>query len=83
MQWLTKNELETLFLAEDILFSHLDGSELDEIFSESAIALHKAKKKYVRLMIKEVGNINKKLIESYYKSDIIALNELYNEKVGE
>lgn len=80
MKGLTKNEIETLMLAEDILFSHLNDGELDTIFSEPAIALHKAKKNYIKLMIKEVGNKNKKLIERYLRNDIITLNDLYNEK---
>jgi hypothetical protein len=83
MKGLTKNELETLLLAEDVLYSHLDGSELDGIFSESFIALHKAKKNYIKLMLKEVDSINKRAIEIYCRNDITALNELYNKKVGE
>ena len=79
---LTQQELIVLMRAEDVLFSHLDD-ELNGVFSDSAIALHKAKKKYIELMLKEVGSVNKKVIEAYYNYDIIALNELYNEKVGE
>lgn len=83
MKGLTENELETLLLAEDVLYSHLDGGELDDIFSEAFIALYKAKKNYIKLMLKEVGSINKRAIETYCRNDITTLNDLYNKKVGE
>ena len=82
MKGLTKQELETLMEVENIIFSHLDG-EVKEIFNHSAIALHKAIIKYVKLMVKESEFDNDKAIETYVKSDIIALNNLYSEKVGE
>lgn len=67
MKGLTKQELETLM----------------EIFNQSAIALYKAIRKYVKLMAKESEFDNDKAVETYVKSDIIALNKLYSEKVGE
>lgn len=79
MKGLTKQEIETLMEAEDILFLRLDG-EIEEIFSESAIALYKAIRKYVKLMAKEIKPNDNKAIEMYVKSDILALNNLYNEK---
>lgn len=82
MKGLTKQELETLMESEDIIFSHLDG-EVKEIFNQSAIALHKAIIKYVKLMAKESEFDNDKAVETYVKSDIIALKNLYSEKVGE
>lgn len=82
MKGLTKQELETLMESENIIFSHLDG-EVKEIFNQSAIALHKAIIKYVKLMVKESEFDNDKAVETYVKSDIIALNNLYSEKVGE
>ena len=82
MKGLTKQEIETLMEAEDILFLRLDG-ELEEIFSDSAIALYKAIRKYVKLMAKEIKSDDDKAIEMYVKSDIISLNNLYNEKEGE
>lgn len=82
MKGLTKQELETLMESENIIFSYLDG-EVKEIFNESAIALHKAIIKYVKLMVKESEFDNDKAVETYVKSDIIALNNLYSEKVGE
>lgn len=82
MKGLTKQELETLMKAENILFSYLDG-EVKEIFNQSAIALYKAIRKYVKLMAKESEFDNDKAVETYVKSDIIALNKLYSEKVGE
>lgn len=60
----------------------LDG-EVKEIFNQLAIALHKAIIKYVKLMVKESEFDNEKAVETYVKSDIIALNNLYSEKVGE
>lgn len=37
----------------------------------------------VKLMAKESEFDNEKAVETYVKSDIIALNNLYSEKVGE
>lgn len=82
MKGLTKQELEALMEVENIIFSHLDG-EVKEIFNHSGIALHKAIIKYVKLMAKESEFDNDKAVETYVKSDIIALNNLYSEKVGE
>lgn len=82
MKGLTKQELETLMEVEDLIFSHLDG-EVKEIFNYSAIELHKAIIKYLKLMVKESEFDNNKAVETYVKSDIIALNNLYSEKVGE
>lgn len=82
MKGLTKQEIETLMTAENILFSYLDG-EVKEIFNDSAIALHKAIMKYVKLMAKESKSDNEKAVETYVKSDIIGLNNLFSEKVGE
>ena len=82
MKGLTKQELETLMEVENIIFSHLDG-EVKEIFNHSAIALHKAIIKYVKLMFKESEFDDDKAVETYVKSDIIALNNLHSEKVGE
>lgn len=82
MKGLTKQELETLMEAENIIFSHLEG-EVKEIFNHSGIELHKAIIKYLKLMVKESELDNIKAVERYVKSDIIALNNLYSEKVGE
>lgn len=82
MKGLTKQELETLMKAENILFSYLDGEEM-EIFNQSAIALYKAIRKYVKLMSKESELDNEKAVEMYVKTDTIALINLYIEKVGE
>lgn len=82
MKGLTKQELETLMEVENIIFSQLDG-EVKEIFNHLAIALQKAIIKYVKLTAKESGFNNDKAVETYVKSDIIALNNLYSEKVGE
>ena len=82
MKGLTKQELETLMKAENILFSYLDG-EVVEIFNQSAIALYKAIRKYVKLMAKESELDNEKAVEMYVKTDAIALINLYIEKVGE
>lgn len=82
MKGLTKQELETLMEVEDIIFSHLDG-EVKEIFNDSAIALHKAIIKHLKLMAKESEFDNEKAVETYVKIDIIALNNLYSGKVGE
>lgn len=82
MKGLTKQELETLMKAENILFSYLDG-EVMEIFNQSAIALYKAIRKYVKLMAKESELDNEKAVEMHVKTDTIALINLYIEKVGE
>ena len=82
MKGLTKQELETLMEVEDTIFSHLDG-EVKEIFNDSAIALHKAIIKYVKLKAKASKIGNGEAVETYVKSDIIAPNKLYSEKVGE
>lgn len=82
MKGLTKQEIEVLMEAEDILFLRLDG-ELEEIFSDSAISLYKTIRKYFKLMAKEIKSDDNKAIEIYVKSDIIALNDLYNEKGGD
>lgn len=82
MKGLTKQEIETLKAAENILFSYLDG-EVKEIFNDSGIALHKAITKYLKLMVEESKFDNDKAVETYVKSDIIALTNLYSEKVGE
>lgn len=82
MKGLTKQELEALMEVENIIFSHLDG-EVKEIFNHSGIELHKAIIKYVKLTAKESEFDNDKAVETYVKSDIIALNNLYSEKVGE
>ena len=66
MKTLTNSELETLKEAEDILFSHLD-SELEDIFSSSAIALHIAIKNYTRLVLKDIKHEHKKPMENYVK----------------
>lgn len=52
MKPLTQSELETLKEAEDILFLHLDD-ELENVFSDSAVALHIAIKNYTKLMFKD------------------------------
>lgn len=82
MKGLTKQELETLMAAENIIFSYLDG-EVKEIFNQSGIASQKAIIKYVKLIVKESEFDNEKAVETYVKIDIIALNNLYSEKVGE
>lgn len=66
MKPLTQSEMEKLKEAEDILFLHLDD-ELEEVFSNSAIALHIAIKNYTKLMFKEVKPEHKKHIEKYVK----------------
>lgn len=82
MKGLTKQELETLMEEENTIFSYLDG-EVKENFYDSVIALHKALIKYVKLMAKESKFDNDKAVETYVKSDIIALTNLYSEKDGE
>lgn len=82
MKGLTKQELETLMEAENILFSYLGGEEM-EIFNQSGIALYKAIRKYVKLTAKESELDNEKVVEMYVKTDTIALINLYIEKVGE
>ena len=75
MKSLTQSELEVLKEAEDILFLHLDD-ELEEIFSNSAVALHIAIKNYIKLTLKDVKPEHKKAIENYSKN-------WYNKKVDE
>lgn len=75
MEELTPKEIEALLQAEDILFSHLDG-ELESVFSNSAVALHIAIKKYTKLMLKDIESKGKKAIENYVESDIAVLNVL-------
>lgn len=75
MEELTPKEIEALLQAEDILFSHLDG-ELEGVFSDSAVALHIAIKKYIKLMLKDMESKDKKAIENYVESDIAVLNDL-------
>ena len=60
MKGLTKQELETLKEAEDILFSHLDD-DLGNVFSNSAIALHIAIKNYTKSTLKDVKSEHKKI----------------------
>lgn len=60
MKSLNQSELETLKKAEDILFSHLDD-ELDNVFGDSAVALHIAIKNYTKLMFKDAKPEHKKL----------------------
>lgn len=62
MKTLTQSELETLKEAEDILFLHLDD-ELENVFSDSAVALHIAIKNYTKLMLKDAKPEHKKHIE--------------------
>ena len=59
MKSLTKSELETLKEAEDILFSHLDD-DLECIFSDSAVALHLAIKRYKKEIFKDAKPEHKK-----------------------
>lgn len=61
MKTLTQSELEVLKEAEDILFLHLDD-ELEEIFSNSAVALRIAIKNYIKLTPKDVKPEHKKAI---------------------
>lgn len=75
MKSLTQSELETLKEAEDILFLHLDD-ELENVFSDSAVALHIAIKNYTKLMLKDAKPEHKKHIENYVK-------KWHNKKVGE
>lgn len=82
MKGLTKQELETLMEVEDIIFSQLEG-EVKQIFNDLAIALQKAIIKYVKLKAKDSKIDNDERVETYVKSDIIALNKLYSKKVGE
>lgn len=82
MKGLTTQEIKTLVEAEDILFSRLDG-ETKEIFNDSAIALYKAIRKYVKFMTKEIKSDADEAIKMYIESDIIGLTNLYNEKGSE
>ena len=75
MEELTSKEIEILLQAEDILFLHLDG-ELESVFSDLAVALHIAIKKYTKLMLKDMKVKDKKDIENYVESDIVVLNDL-------
>lgn len=82
MKSLTQSELETLKEAEDILFMHVDYGT-NSVFDKAFCELHKSLKKYTELMLKDMKVEGKKVIESYVKSDIASLNNLYNEKVGD
>jgi hypothetical protein len=62
MKPLTQSEFETLKEAEDILFSHLDD-ELEGVFSDSAVALRLAIKRYTNEMSEDVKTGHKKAIE--------------------
>lgn len=75
MKQLTQSELETLKEAEDILFSHLDD-ELEDVFSNSAIALRIAIKNYRKAMSNYMKPEHKKAMENYVKKQ-------YNKKVGD
>lgn len=55
MKSLTQSELEVLKKAEDILFSHLDD-ELEDVFSDSAVALHLTIKRYTNEMSEDAKN---------------------------
>lgn len=66
MKPLTQSELEVLKEAENILFLHLDD-ELEDIFSNSAIALHIAIKNYTKALIEETMLKHKKSMENYVK----------------
>ena len=61
MKYLTQSELEVLKEAEDILFSHLDD-ELENVFSDSAVALHLAIKRYIKEIFKDAKQEHKKNI---------------------
>ena len=82
MKPLTQLELEVLKEAEDILFMHVDYGT-NSVFDKAFCELHKSLKKYTELMLKDMKVKDKKVIESYVKSDIASLNNLYNEKVGD
>lgn len=82
MKSLTQSELVVLKEAEDILFMHVDYGT-NSVFDKAFCELHKSLKKYTELMLKDMKVEGKKVIESYVKSDIASLNNLYNEKVGD
>lgn len=82
MKPLTQSELEVLKEAEDILFNHVDYVT-NSVFDKAFCELHKSLKKYTELMLKDMQAKDKKAIENYVKNDIIALNNLYNDKGGE
>lgn len=82
MKPLTQSELVVLKEAEDILFMHVDYGT-NSVFDKAFCELHKSLKKYNELMLKDMKVKGKKVIESYVKSDIASLNNLYNEKVGD
>jgi hypothetical protein len=82
MKPLTQSELGVLKEAEDILFMHVDYGT-NSVFDNAFCELHKSLKKYTELMLKDMKVKDKKVIESYVKSDIASLNNLYNEKVGD
>lgn len=82
MKSLTQSELVVLKEAEDILFRHVDYGT-NSVFDKAFCELHRSLKKYTELMLKDMKVEGKKVIESYVKSDIASLNNLYNEKVGD
>lgn len=82
MKPLTQSELATLKEAEDILFNHVDYGT-NGVFDKAFCELHKSLKKYTELMLKDMKAEGKKVIENYVKSDIVALDNLYNEKGDE
>lgn len=82
MKPLTQSELVVLKEAEDILFMHVDYGT-NSVFDKAFCELHRSLKKYTELMLKDMKVEGKKVIESYVKSDIASLNNLYNEKVGD
>lgn len=82
MKPLTQSELVVLKEAEDILFMHVYYGT-NSVFDKAFFELHKSLKKYTELMLKDMKVEGKKVIESYVKSDIASLNNLYNEKVGD
>lgn len=82
MKPLTQSELGVLKEAEDILFMHVDYGT-NGIFDKAFCELHKSLKKYTELMLKDMKAEGKKVIENWVKSDISALNNLYNEKGDE
>lgn len=82
MKPLTNSEFEVLKEAEDILFNHVDYGT-NSVFDKAFCELHKSLRKYTELMLKDMKAKDKKVIENYVKSDIAALNNLYNEKGDE
>lgn len=79
MNSLTQSEFELLKEAEDILFNHVDYGT-NSVFDKAFCELHKSLKKYTELMLKDMKAEDKKVIENYVKSDIVSLNNLYNDK---